>query len=123
MFDFEQQSPEFVNVKGHQQAQFDHIQENEEKIRKREEEINEIAKSIFSLAEIFKDLQTLVIDQGTVLDRIDYNIEMTVTHMKSATVELEKGTEYQKKAGKKLVILLLLVIVFAMIIAVIFKPR
>ena len=27
------------------------------------------------LADIFKEIQVLVIDQGTVLDRIDFNIE------------------------------------------------
>lgn len=122
MFELDKPGTEFIEGRG-QQQQFAQIQENEAKIKEREEEINEIAKSIFSLAEIFKQLQVLVIDQGTVLDRIDYNIELTVTHMKQATVELEKGTEYQKKAGKKMIILLLILIVFGMIIAVIFKPR
>jgi syntaxin 16 len=49
----------------------------------------DIAKSIHQLAEIFRDLQTMIIDQGTILDRIDYNIEQVATSMKSAHTELE----------------------------------
>ena len=59
-------------------------------ITQREREINEIAKSIYDLAEIFKDLQTLVIDQGTLLDRIDYNVEQMNVNVISAVRELDE---------------------------------
>ncbi|CAG8631167.1 8787_t:CDS:2, partial [Paraglomus occultum] len=67
-------------------------------ISQREREINEIAKSIYDLAEIFKDLQTLVIDQGTLLDRIDYNVEQMNVNVISAARELDEGEKYQKKS-------------------------
>lgn len=51
---------------------------------------NSSAKSIEELAQIFKELAVLVIDQGTVLDRIDYNMEMAVERTKQGMVELEK---------------------------------
>lgn len=47
-------------------------------IRDRDQEIVAIAKSIEELSQIFKELAVLVIDQGTVLDRIDYNMEQVV---------------------------------------------
>ena len=59
-------------------------------ISQREREINEIAKSIHTIAEIFKELQTLIIDQGTLLDRIDYNVEQMNVNVKSAVRELDK---------------------------------
>ncbi|KAJ3260785.1 hypothetical protein HK103_007348 [Boothiomyces macroporosus] len=66
------------------------VNSNEQAITQREKEINEIAKSIMTLADIFKELQTMVIDQGTVLDRIDYNIEQTNVSLEAAHGELLK---------------------------------
>lgn len=44
----------------------------------RDEEITRIAKSIEELSQIFKELAVLVIDQGTILDRIDFNMEQVL---------------------------------------------
>lgn len=63
---------------------------NERAITEREKEINEIVKSINGLAAVFKELQTMVIDQGTILDRIDYNIEQVNVHVEDAHGELQK---------------------------------
>ena len=61
---------------------------NDAAINQREREITDIAKGIIELADIFKELQTMVIDQGTMLDRIDYNIENMAVHVKAAEKEL-----------------------------------
>lgn len=57
-------------------------------IAQREREINEIAQGIIELADIFRDLQAMVIDQGTMLDRIDYNVEKMGHEVKGAEKEL-----------------------------------
>ena len=44
-------------------------------ISERETEITHVVKSIQDLNELFKDLAVMIEDQGTVVDRIDYNIE------------------------------------------------
>ncbi|CAG8529593.1 13909_t:CDS:2 [Ambispora leptoticha] len=66
------------------------MESTEIRITQREQEINEIAKSIQELADIFRELQTLVIDQGTMLDRIDYNVEQMSVNVKSAVRELDQ---------------------------------
>lgn len=62
-------------------------------LQARDRELTEIAKSIASLAELFKDLSTLVIDQGTVLDSVEYNIEQTAVHVSDAVRELNTATK------------------------------
>ncbi|CAA7257479.1 unnamed protein product [Cyclocybe aegerita] len=92
-------------------------------LQARERELTEIAKSIASLAELFKDLSVLVIDQGTLLDSVEYNIEQTAVHMEDAVQELKVATRYQKSTGKRKCIFLLLLIIFGLILVLIFKPR
>lgn len=71
-----------------QQSALKRRNSNETAIAQREREINDIAKGIIELADIFKDLQTMVIDQGTMLDRIDYNVERMAVDVKAAEKEL-----------------------------------
>jgi syntaxin 16 len=60
-------------------------------LKQREVEINNIVKSINELTAMFKDLQTLVVEQGTILDRIDYNIDNAHRGVIDANDELRKA--------------------------------
>jgi hypothetical protein len=62
-------------------------------VRRRNAELSEIAKSIAQLADLFKDLSALVIDQGTLLDSVEYNIEQTSVHMAEAVHDLDVATK------------------------------
>ncbi|CAK9830441.1 Stx16 [Anthophora retusa] len=67
----------------------------------REEQIGNIVQSIAELRHIFKDLASMVQDQGTILDRIDYNIEQTQVQVQEGYKQLKKADSYQR-ANKKL---------------------
>ena len=57
-------------------------------LRERDQEITKIVQSIYSLNSLYKDLQTLVIEQGSLLDRIDENIEKSVVSVSQARKNL-----------------------------------
>ncbi|KAL3490794.1 t-SNARE [Aspergillus germanicus] len=97
--------------------------QNDAVILQREREINDIAKGIIELSDIFRELQTMVIDQGTMLDRIDYNVERMHTDVQSAQKELNVATNYQRRTTKRKIILLLILLVVGMIIVLLVKPK
>ncbi|KAK5078813.1 t-SNARE affecting a late Golgi compartment protein 2 [Lithohypha guttulata] len=96
---------------------------NDTVIAQREQEINDIAKGIIELSDIFRDLQAMVIDQGTMLDRIDYNVERMVVEVKGAEKELIVATNYQKRYTKRKIILLLILVIFGLFVLLLVKPR
>ncbi|KAL6716827.1 t-SNARE affecting a late Golgi compartment protein 2 [Lecanora helva] len=106
-----------------QQTSVKRFNTNDAAIAQREREINDIAQGIIELAEIFKELQNMVIDQGTMLDRIDYNVENMAVNVKEADKELNVATNYQRKYTKRKILFLLFLLVIGMIIILIVKPK
>ncbi|KAJ9107588.1 hypothetical protein QFC21_001047 [Naganishia friedmannii] len=57
-------------------------------IRQRDKEITQLAQSIADLGDLFRDMANLVVEQGTVLDSVEYNVEVAATELKGAVDEL-----------------------------------
>jgi len=117
---FFEDEPEVVDPR-FQRGEMLKLIEMETMTKERTDQINQVAESVTELAEIFKEIQVLVIDQGTVLDRIDFNIEQAAHKIGQSETELRKANEYQKKSKTMLCIYLLLILCGAMVVVLILK--
>jgi len=108
---------------GFNQQQMAVVDDLQEAVQSRDHEISQIAKSIEELGSIFKELAVLVIDQGTILDRIDYNMEAVVEHTKTGIKQLEKAEKHQKNARPMKCIMCLLVTITILVILLVLKHK
>mmetsp|Transcript_7700 Transcript_7700/g.20018 ORF Transcript_7700/g.20018 Transcript_7700/m.20018 type:complete len:231 (+) Transcript_7700:119-811(+) len=90
-------------------------------VAERDDEIRKIAESIQELSTIFKELAVLVIDQGTILDRIDFNMEQVAEHTRKGVVEIERAEQYQKAARPRICIAILMLLNGLMLVFVVLK--
>lgn len=99
----------------------DWLDDMEEISRDRDESINLLVNNLNELAMIFKDLADLVLHQGTILDRIDYNIEKTVEATGKAVKELVIAEKRQSMMRATCCLLSLIVLIVVLSLALIFK--
>jgi syntaxin 16 len=88
-------------------------------VNQRDAEINTIVKNVEELAQIFKELAVLVIDQGTILDRIDFNMEQAVSNVEEGNKKLEEAEKEQKSGLAFKSIIVLAVLIMILVIALI----
>jgi glutathione peroxidase-family protein len=79
----------------------------------RHAEIVKLTQNVQELLTLFRDLNTMVADQGTIVDRIDYNVEIAHERIVDANKELKQADEYQSKSTRRscMCILILLIII------------
>ena len=80
------------------------------------EEINSLVQNIIDLADIFKELNTLVVMQGTIFDRIDYNLQVALENTKNANQQLVKAQNHQKCTRAAGCIMLLIGIIMFLVL-------
>jgi syntaxin 16 len=90
-------------------------------LAERDKQIRQIAQSISQVVEIFRDLNTMVIEQGTLLDRIDHNIQTAEVHTRQAVTELKDANKQAKSATGKYCIMLMCLAVTCLLLLVLFK--
>ncbi|KAG5417136.1 tlg2 [Candida metapsilosis] len=119
----EELSKEIVQSTSQQQQQVQLQQNsNDQYLEQREREINKLAMGILEISTMFKEMESMVIDQGTMLDRIDYNLSNTVQDLKSSDKELIKARSYQKRTTKCKIIFFMVLCVFALLMIFMLRP-
>lgn len=95
--------------------------ENSYRQRVKSREIAKLVNTINDLAVLFKDLSVLVVEQGTILDRIDYNVELAHKDTKQAVVHLEKTRDIEKSARAKSMMVCLISTIIVCLVLLILK--
>ena len=76
-------------------SQVQQVRNNENMLRQRNAEIQNLIEMMNQLNQLFADLGTLIVEQGTMLDRIDGIVEESVEIVKKGNVQLEKAEQHQ----------------------------
>lgn len=102
--------------------QITQIQENNYAIEHENQELTDILESLRNILELSDALKNSIFQQGTILDRIDSNVQNTNEVMEEAIKTLEKAETHQKSGMKcmyaYLACMLILTIIFGTIIII-----
>ncbi|XP_057535871.1 syntaxin-43-like isoform X4 [Amaranthus tricolor] len=107
-----------VGFDNHQMAEF---KKSERLTAEREREINQVVQSVNELAQIMKDLSVLVIDQGTIVDRIDFNIQNVAASVEEGFKQLQKAERSQRQGGMVRCATILIIMCFVMLVLLVLK--
>ncbi|XP_074311724.1 syntaxin-43-like isoform X1 [Silene latifolia] len=103
------------------ELQLARIKKSEAFTVEREREIQQVVESVNELAQIMKDLSVLVIDQGTIVDRIDYNIQNVASSVDAGLKQLQKAERTQRRGGMVKCATVLIIMCFVMLVLLILK--
>lgn len=106
---------------GFNEHQMAKLKKSEALTVEREKEIQQVVESVNELAQIMKDLSVLVIDQGTIVDRIDYNIQNVAVAVDEGLKQLQKAERTQKRGGMIMCATILVIMCFVMLVLLVLK--
>lgn len=91
-----------------------------ELIQQRDQAIKSVSQGVSDINKIFKDLDSMVIQQGEQVDSIENNIQQFSSNAKLANTELVKADNYQKSKRKcTCIFFMVLIVVFMIFLALI----
>ncbi|CAH9073893.1 unnamed protein product [Cuscuta epithymum] len=106
---------------GFNEHQMSKLKKSEAFTAEREREIQQVVESVNELAQIMKDLSVLVIDQGSIVDRIDHNVQNVAATVEDGLKQLQKAERSQKKGGMVMCATVLVIMCFVMLVLLILK--
>ena len=89
--------------------------------KERNKEIDQMVNTVTELKNIFQDVSNMVISQGTILDRIDYNTYQGRHNIRRGNRELEESHESLKSGCLRKINQILIIAIFIMSLLIIFK--
>jgi hypothetical protein len=117
----EQARMELYLAKGCTQEQVEQIMLNTRRVHELDREYAAILTNVKALHDMFADLNTMVAEQGTILDQIEYNMHKTYDSVRKAKGELAVAKGHQEAAGSTMCFILLCVLVGGFVLALFIK--
>lgn len=104
-----------------QSQQYADLEDETLQVEQREREMRQLESDIVGINDIFRDLATLVNEQGEVIDSIESNVETAAVRVESGNKQLERAVVY-KRCSRKLtciIVSILIGVVIAIIVAIV----
>eukprot|EP00744_Colponema_vietnamica_P009066 GILI01012910.1.p1 GENE.GILI01012910.1~~GILI01012910.1.p1 ORF type:complete len:299 (+),score=70.99 GILI01012910.1:66-962(+) len=109
---------ERYRMQGMTQEQIEERMFAEKDADERRQDLLAIQTGFMEVSEMIQDLHQLVIEQGSVLDRIDTNMTMAHTRVKKGHEQLKKAQQHQQAGCFKLMVLLIIILIIGFILAI-----
>ena len=103
----------------HEPVNAEEIERQHYEAVQREVEINKIVNSVGELNQIFHDLDTLVNNQGELIDNIESNIYSALDNSRNAARELYKADRWDRKRRRCSYLVAIVGVFFLLIVMVI----
>ncbi|KAL0211935.1 hypothetical protein RCL1_005561 [Eukaryota sp. TZLM3-RCL] len=110
--DFDPQS----NDPGFSESQTAHALLFSELVAEHTQDVSKITDQLNSISIIFKDMAALVVEQGSLIDQIDYNLLQAENETSSAVRHLENAADRMKRKRLNYCIALQFVVIFVLIV-------
>ncbi|KAF9977738.1 Plasma membrane t-SNARE, secretory vesicle fusion, partial [Modicella reniformis] len=105
-----------------QSTRYDDADRALREVQARHDDIKKIEKTILELHQLFIDMETLVTDQGVVLDAIDQSTQQADTDLQSGNQQVDTAIVNAKGARrKKWICLIISIILLAIIVIIVLK--
>jgi len=90
-------------------------------LRQNEEEIQALVSKATQIRDLFVQLSEIVVAQGSIIDRIDHNIEVSLENAQKANKNIEQAAKYQTKSRMWKCAILLIALIMILLVLEILK--
>lgn len=94
---------------------------DENLIHEREQEIGKVIDEVNYIHDIMNQIQVLTVEQGSLLDRIDVNLDTARVNLQKTVNRLEKTADRFSVHQKRLIIFFLTLLIFSVSLGIFFK--
>jgi hypothetical protein len=92
------------------------VQEHDLMIRERNRQLQETLRGMEQLQEMFSDLGMMIIEHGTILDRVDRTVDAALDEVREGNRNLAEAETHQKSGHKCFFIYIALMVVLILIL-------